>query len=139
MDRLVALLEDLPLPEIARLLRRCALSALGLGTIALVVAILLDHPLVGLGAVIGLGLGLANIRLVTGSVARVAERQPDHLKRVLASRTLVRLGATTAVILGLAFASTSLGVATAGGVAIFYLLLVAALLVTLLRGVQASA
>ncbi|MDA8295938.1 MAG: ATP synthase subunit I [Actinomycetota bacterium] len=139
MDRLAALLEELPLPEIARLLRRTALSALGVGVVALVVSVLLNHPLVGLGAVVGLLLGIVNLRLITRSVARVNELQPAHPKRILAGRTLVRLALTTVVVIGMMFASTQLGLASAAGLAVFYLFLVASLLATLLRGAQAPA
>lgn len=139
MDRLAALLEQLPLPEITRLLRRTTLAACGLGIVALVATIGLSHPFIGLGACVGLALGMGNIRLITSSVARLNASQAAHPKRVLASHTLVRLAITTAVVIGLMFASSQLGLAAAGGLAIFYLLLVVNLLVSLLRGVQASA
>ncbi|MDA8288658.1 MAG: ATP synthase subunit I [Actinomycetota bacterium] len=139
MDRLAALLEELPLPEIARLLRRTALSALALGVIALVVSVLLNHPLVGLGAIVGLLLGIGNLRLITRAVARVNERQPEHPKRVLAGRSLMRLGLTTVVVIGMMFASNQLGLASAAGLAVFYLFLVVSLLTALLRGAQAAA
>jgi hypothetical protein len=138
MDRLAALLEQLPLPEITRLLRRTTLLACGVGLLVVVVAFALSHPFIGIGGAIGLSLGLANIRLITSSVARLNERQPAHPKRVLASHTLVRLGITTAVVIGLMFASSQLGLSAAAGLAIFYLLLVVNLLVSLLRGAQAS-
>ena len=133
MDRLAALFEQLPLPEVARVLRRSALAALGVGIVALVSAIALNRPFVGLGACIGLGLGLTNIRLVVRSVMKVSELDPDHPKRVLASRTLVRLVATTAVIIGLVLASLQLGFGAAGGVAVYYFLLLVSLVRSILR------
>ncbi len=133
MDRLAALFEQLPLPEIARLLRRSALFALAAGVVALVVAVVLGHPLFGLGAAIGLGLGLLNIRLVTRSVLKVNAAEVAHPKRVLASRTLFRLGATTVVILGLLVASIQLGFGTAGGIAVFYFILLANLVRSILQ------
>lgn len=139
MDRLAALLEQLPLPEVTRLLRRTTLTAAGIALVVVVAAIGLSHPFIGLGGAVGLALGLANIRLITTSVARLNERQAAHPKRVLASQTLIRLAVTTAVVIGLMFASSQLGLSAAGGLAVFYLLLVVNLLVSLLRGVQASA
>ncbi len=139
MDRLAALLEQLPLPEVTRLLRRTTLMAAALGVVALVATIGISHPLIGLGACIGLSLGLVNIRMITASVARLNERQAAHPKRILASHTLARLAVTTAVVIGLMFAASQLGLSAAGGLAVFYLLLVVNLLVSLLRGVQASA
>lgn len=139
MDRLAALLEQLPLPEIARLMRRTAFASLGVGVAALIVSIALSHPLAGLGACIGLALGLINIRLVTTSVVRVNQRNLEHPKRVLAAGTLFRLGVTTVIVVGLMFASSQLGLASAGGIAVFYFLFVVSLLKSLLRGAQASA
>lgn len=133
MDRLATLFEQLPLPEVARLLRRSAISALLLGVVGLVVAVLLDHPLAGLGLCLGLGLGLGNIRLVTATVARVNSAHPEHPKRVLASRSLVRLSLTTIIVVGLLFASVQLGLCAAGGTALFYFLLVANLVRSILQ------
>jgi hypothetical protein len=132
MDRFAALFEQLPLPEIARLLRRTVFSAVGVGVVALGVAIVLSHPLVGLGVCIGLGIGLVNIRLVTRSVAKINAAQVAKPTRVLASRTLTRLSMTTVVVLGLMFASISIGLGTAGGIALFYLVLLANLVRSLL-------
>jgi len=133
MDRLAALFEHLSLPEMGQLVRRVALSALALGVVALGVGIAAGHALAGLGACIGLGLGLVNLRLVSASVARVTASAPSHPKRVLASRSLVRLAVSTAIVIGLAFASLQLGFATAGGLAVFYLLLALLLIRSLLR------
>ena len=133
MDRLAELFEQLSLPEMGRVVRHVALSALGVGIVALTVAILTSHALFGLGACIGLGLGLVNLRLVSSSVAKVAAAGPAHPKRVLATRSLLRLAVCTAVVIGLAFASLPLGFGTAGGLAVFYFLLAALLIRSLLR------
>ena len=133
MDRLAALFEQLPLPEVGRIVRRTAISAIIVGVIALAVSIGLSHPFAGLGACIGLGLGLANIRLITGSVARVSASGTEHPRRALAVKTLYRLGLTTLVVIGLLFASVQLGFGTAGGIAVFYLLLIVNLVRVLLQ------
>ena len=133
MDRLAELFEQLPLPAVGRILRRTAISALVVGIVALAVAIGVSHPFVGLGACIGLGLGLGNIRLITGSVAKVSASGTDHPRRVLAVKTLYRLSLTTLVVIGLLFASVQLGFGTAGGIAVFYLLLLVNLVRVLLQ------
>lgn len=133
MDRLAELFEQLPLPAISRLLRRTALSALIVGVIVLAVAVGTSHPFVGLGACIGLGLGLGNIRLITGSVAKVSASGTEHPRRALAVKTLYRLSLTTLVVIGLLFASVQLGFGTAGGIAVFYLLLIVNLVRVLLQ------
>ena len=129
MDRLAALFEHLPLPEVSRLLRRTAISALAVGIVAIVVAVVLSHPFVGLG----------NIRLITRSVARVSASGTEHPRRALAAKTLYRLGLTTLIVIGLLFASVQLGFGTAGGLALFYLLLIANLVRVLLQQGPAGA
>ena len=131
MDRLAALFEQLPLPEITRVLRRAAFGGIGIGVVALALSAILGHVLVGLGACIGLALGIVNIRLVTASVARINASPVERPKRVLASQTLSRLAITTAVVIGLLFASLQLGFGTAGGLAAFYFVL----LVNLVRAI----
>lgn len=138
MDRFAQLFEQLSLNEIDRILRRTVFSSLGVGLVALVVSALIHHVLAGLGICIGLGVGLVNIRLVAKSVARVNADQVEKPTRVLASRTLVRLSATTVVVLGLMFASVYLGLGTAGGVALFYFVLLANLVRSLLRSSTAG-
>ena len=133
MDRFAQLFEQLPLTEIDRLLRRTVFGAIGVGVVALVVAALVHHVLVGLGACLGLAIGLVNIRLVTKSVAKVNADRPAKPTRVLASRTLSRLTLTTAVIVAFMFVSIYLGLGTAGGVALFYFVLLANLVRSLLR------
>jgi cobalamin synthase len=133
MDRLAALFEQLPLPEITRLLRRTVYGGIGVGVVALALSALLGHPLVGLGACIGLALGVVNIRLITASVARVNANPVERPKRVLASQTLARLAITTAVVVGLLVASIQLGFGTAGGLALFYFLLLANLVRSILK------
>jgi hypothetical protein len=133
MDKITTLFEQLPLADVGRVLRRTVIAGIAVGVVVLAVALLVDHPFVGLGACIGLSLGLLNIRLVARSVARVNEKQVARPRRALASATLVRLAATTAVVIGLAFASVQLGLGTAGGIALFYFLLLISLLRTLLQ------
>lgn len=132
MDRISQLFEQLPLSEMTRVVRRTVLGGLVVGAIALGISLALSHPLVGLGVCIGLALGLVNIRLVARSVAKVNASHHAHPKRALASSTLARLGVTTVVVIGLAFASVSLGISTAGGIALFYFLLLASLVRSLL-------
>ncbi|MGB9111975.1 MAG: ATP synthase subunit I [Acidimicrobiales bacterium] len=134
MDRLSQLFEQLPLSEVTRVVRRTVFGALIVGAVAFGISLALSHPLVGLGVCVGLALGLANIRLVSRTVAKVNASGTAHPRRALASSTLVRLGVTTAVVVGLAFASVSLGISSAGGIALFYFLL----LVSLVRSLFAQ-
>jgi hypothetical protein len=133
MERLAALLEQLDLPEISRMLRHTVFAALGVGIVALVVLSLLGWPLAGLGACIGLGLGLINIRLVMATASRLNASGLTKIKRPMAMNTLMRLALTTVVAIILVVVNLPLGMGVLGGVAVFYFLFVASLVVTLLR------
>ncbi len=139
MDRLASLFEQLSLPQMGRVVRHVALTAVGAGVIALAVGLFTGHALFGLGACLGLGLGLVNLRLVSSSVAKVSAASPAHPRRVLASRSLARLGVCTAVVIGLAVASLPLGFGTAGGLAVFYFLLAILLVRSLLQAAGSAA
>ena len=136
MDRLAALLEQFTIPEIARLMRRAVFSSIGVAVVALVVTAVIGHLLVGLGLCIGLVIGLVNIRLVTRSISLVAASDVSKPKRVIATRAVYRLALTTLVVIGLVIASTTLGISTAGGIAIFYFVFVANLARALLSGMH---
>ncbi len=133
MNRLLEVLEQFPLPELSRLLRRTSFSAIGVGIVALVVASLLGYPLFGLGAAIGLGLGLFNIRLITKQAINASDAQAKHPFRLLASQAAFRLGITTAAIIVLVVLSTQLGFGTVSGAAVFYFSFLANLVVQLMR------
>ncbi len=133
MNRLAELFEQITLPELQRLLRRTVFSAVGVGVVALVVAGVLGHLYFGLGVCIGLGLGVVNVRMITQQTAKVSESKTAKPVRALASMTLFRLGATTIVIVVLAVVAKQLGFGAVGGVALFYFVFLANLIVPLLR------
>ena len=134
MDRLAALFEQFSIPEIARLLRRAVFGAIVVAVVALIVSAVMNHVLAGVGISIGLGIGLVNIRMITRSISKISASDVERTKRLIASRALYRLICTTVVVIGFMFVSTTLGIATAGGIAIFYLILVANLVRALLGG-----
>jgi hypothetical protein len=133
MERLAAVLEQLDLPEISRMLRRTVFGAVGVGVVALVVLSIVGYPLAGLGACIGLGLGLANIRLVMSTASRLNSLATTKVKRPMAMNTLMRLALTTVVAIVLVVVNLALGMGVLGGIAVFYLLFVVSLVATLLR------
>jgi len=133
INGLAGLVEQFTLPELTRVLRRTVLAAVLVGIVALVVALLLSHAAFGFGCCIGLGLGLANIRLVTRQTARVSNSGTTKPVRALASLTLVRLGVTTAVVVVLAVVVTSLGLGAVAGIAVFYFLFLANLIGQVLK------
>jgi hypothetical protein len=133
MERLAAVLEQLDLPEVSRMLRRTVFACFGLGVVALVALSLVGYPLAGLGACIGLGLGLVNIRLVMSTASRLNSSGTTNVRRPMALNTLMRLAATTVVAVVLVVVNLPLGMGVLAGLAVFYLLFVVSLVVTLLR------
>jgi hypothetical protein len=133
MERLAAVLEQLDLPEISRMLRRTVFGAIGVAIIALIVLSIVGYPLAGLGACIGLGLGLVNIRLVMSTASRLNSLGTSKIKGPMAMNTLMRLALTTVVAIVLVVVNLPLGMGVLGGVAAFYLLFVVSLVATLLR------
>ncbi len=115
------------------MLRRTVFAALGVGVVALVVLSLVGYALAGLGACIGLALGIVNIRLVMATASRLNAAGTTKIRRPMAMNTLTRLAMTTVVAIGLVIVNLRLGMGVLGGIAVFYLLFVVSLVVTLLR------
>jgi hypothetical protein len=107
------------LPDLARVSRRTVLGGLVFGVVGLVVCLALGAPLTGLGLCIGLALGLCNFRLVQRSVVKVGARADENHKRPLATNTVGRLAAISALALGLLFLSFDLGLGVMVGLAAF--------------------
>lgn len=125
MNGIGALVEQFSLPEISRVLKRTVVIGLVLGAIGVLVSGLLGSVLFGIGAYIGLALGLANIRAITTQTAKVTNSATTKIVRVMARMTLVRLGATTAVIVVLFLLGRQLGLGSALGLCAYYLVFVA--------------
>jgi hypothetical protein len=111
--------------DLVRVSRHTVLSALALGVVGLVGAVLLRAPWVGLGICIGVAIGIANFRLILKSVAKVGARQDVNHRRPLAANTLTRLGTITVVALGLCFIELPLGMGVLAGLGIFQVVLLA--------------
>jgi hypothetical protein len=107
------------LPDLARVSRRTALSALSFGVVGLIACLALGAPLTGLGLCIGIGLGIINFRLIQRSVVKVSAREDENHKRPLAANTVFRLGVFTICALGLLFLSFDLGLGVMVGLAAF--------------------
>ncbi|MCL5047647.1 MAG: hypothetical protein M1374_02490 [Firmicutes bacterium] len=133
MERLIAIFQDLPVPEIAGVLRQAALGGLFVGAIGLLVGSLIGHVFIGLGIAVGIAIGIFNVRMIVKSVLKVTEISPEHPKRVLATKAVYRLGISTLIIIGLVVARFNLGAGAAGGIALFYLILMAVLFRSFLK------
>ncbi len=115
------------------MLRRTVFAAGGVAVAALVSLSLVGYPLAGLGACLGLGLGLLNIRLVMSTASKLNASGLTKIRRPMATNTLMRLAATTVVAIVLVLVNLPLGMGVLGGVAVFYFLFVLNLVATLLH------
>lgn len=115
--------ERFQLPDIAAVARRTMIAALIVGVLGLVVLLLFSQNWAALGFCIGIGLGIANFRLIIRSVLKVGRRAEGNKRRPLAMNTLGRLMAMTVVALVLAWVEPPLGLAIIGGLALFEFLL----------------
>jgi hypothetical protein len=111
------------LPNIHDVSRRTVSAALIVGIAILVGCVSFGIALIGLGACIGVALGVFNFRMTGNSVARAAASEDKNKKRPLALNTLGRLGIITVVTLGLLLVSHQLGLGILIGLAVFQVLL----------------
>lgn len=127
------MLTAFPLNEIERVVRRTAYTAIGLGVIAAGVAWLLGARLFAPGMAIGLILAIANHRLFQSSAMRFASPEGAIKRKPFAGSVAVRLGACTAVAIGLMLVDRALGWGVIAGLALFQLTMLGNALVALLR------
>ncbi len=113
----------LNLPNVPDVSRRTVSAALVIGVAALVASVSFGHPLVGLGACVGLALGTLNFRLIGNTVSRVSARGDGRTRRPLAVNTVARMGIITVVTIGLLLISPQVGFGVLGGLAAFQLIL----------------
>ncbi len=130
---MVNVFSQFSLPQISAVARRTAMAAASVGMVALVALVLVGHPLVGLGACLGLAIGLGNFRLISAATAKASARGPENNRRPLVANTLGRLAVISVVALGLVALSRPVGFGTLVGLAVFQFLLVANVVVAMLR------
>jgi hypothetical protein len=121
------------LPQISIVARRTALGALGIGIAALAGLTLGGYAALGLGICMGLGMALANFRLIQAATIKATASKREDKRRPLVMNTLGRMGAITVVALGLVFVSRQLGFGVLLGLAVFQFMLLANVIVALLR------
>ena len=96
------MLDNLPPNTLPRLLRRTTLSAIIVGLVGFIVALLVAPPLSALGVVIGVGLAILNLRYLDRQAARVelqGEQSAKAVRRQLGGKTTGRLAMLTLVVL----------------------------------------
>jgi hypothetical protein len=120
-------LENLPPNTLARLLRRTILSALIVGFLGFVVALLVAPPLSALGVAIGVGLAILNLRYLDRQAARVelsGEQNSKAVRRQLGGKTTGRLAVMTVVVLGAVWLNAPLGIGIVSGLVLYQIVFV---------------
>jgi hypothetical protein len=117
------MLADLEAGSLNRVLRPTMLASVALGAVGFVVAVLLSAPLAAVGIAVGVGLGVLNFRLLAAGVIKMPIEGTDSklVKRILRSRSLLRLGVLTALVIGGMLIKASLGMGLVIGLVIFQL------------------
>jgi hypothetical protein len=120
-------LENLPTDTLPRLLRRTTLSAIIVGALGFLAAIILAPPLAALGVLIGVGMAIMNLRFLDGQTAKVelrGEQSTKAVRRQLGGRTTLRLAAMTVVVVAAVFLNAPLGIGIVSGLVLYQLVFV---------------
>lgn len=127
------MLTAFPISEIERVVRRTAVTAIILGVIAAVLCVVLGQPYAVTGLAIGLGLALANHRVFQSSALRFTTPDGVVNRKPFAGSVALRLGACTAVAIGLLMVDQPVGWGVIGGLALFQLTMLGNALASLFR------
>ena len=127
------MLTAFPLTEIERVVRRTVIAAIIAGILGGVAAVLLGQPLVAPGLGIGLVLAVANHRVFQSSALRFTTPEGVVNRKPFAGSVALRLGACTAVAVGLLIVERPMGWGVIAGLALFQALMLVNALVALLR------
>jgi fatty acid desaturase len=120
-------LENLPTDTLPRLLRRTTLSAIIVGVVGFVVAVVVAPPLAALGVVIGVTMAILNLRFLDGQTAKVemrGEQSTKAVRRQLGGRTTARLGLMTVVVIAAVLLNAPLGIGIVSGLVLYQLVFV---------------
>ena len=121
------MLGDLEEGSLNRVLRPTMLVSVAFGAAGFVVAALLSQPLAAVGIAVGVALGIGNFRLLAAGVVKIPVEGTDTklVKRLVRSRSLLRLAVLTAIVIGGVLIQPSLGMGIAIGLVLFQLSFVA--------------
>jgi membrane associated rhomboid family serine protease len=121
-------LENLPADTLPRLLRRTAVSALVVGAIGFVVAVIVAPPAGALGELLGVAGAVVNLRFLDRQSAKVelaGAQSQKAIRRQLRGKTTGRLLVITVVALALVWLDPPLGIGIVSGLVIYQIVFVA--------------
>jgi hypothetical protein len=121
-------LENLPANALPRLLRRTTLSAIAVGLVGFVVALVVAPPLAALGVVLGVGLAILNLRFLDHQAAQVelrGEQSTKAMRRQLGGKTAGRLMAMTVILVAVVWLNAPLGIGIVSGLVLYQIVFIA--------------
>lgn len=127
------MLTAFPLTEIERVVRRTAIGAIAIGIVGAGLALLLGQVSFVPGLAIGLVLAIANHRVFQSSAMRFTTAEGVVNRRPFAGSVALRLGACTAVAVGLLIVDQPVGWGVVAGLALFQATMLGNALVSLMR------
>jgi hypothetical protein len=123
-----------PVSAAANLRRAIVISAV-LGIAAIIVLSMLGHPLMGAFALVGLGLGAVNNRMLQRSVLRYAAA-PEMGRKQFRHGVMGRLGVVTLVAFAIALLLRPDGLAVFVGLGVFQILMLVGAAVPVFRSLR---
>jgi ATP synthase I chain len=115
-------LADLEVGALSRIMRPTTLMAGIVGVVAVGIALLLGSPHAGLGIILGVVAAVWNVRMLAGGVTKVeTDGSTDNkvVRKILRTRSALRLGLITLVAIGLLLVDPALGLGMVIGLVIF--------------------
>lgn len=118
------MLADLEVGALTRVLRPTLLVGFVLGAVGIGVALLLSAPYAAAGIAIGIGLAVVNLRMLAAGVVKVsidADSGAKVIKRILRTRSAIRLSVLTLIVIGAMLIKGELGMGVVIGLVLFQL------------------
>jgi uncharacterized membrane protein len=126
------LFAQFPVVGVDRILHRTIYSSAGVVVVAGVAAILLGHPLVAPGLLLGLILALVNHRVFQSSAMRFTSEEGTVRRKPFAGSVFLRLGTCTVIAVALLVFARPIGWGVVGALAIFQALMLLNAIVALI-------
>lgn len=127
------MLTAFPLNEIEKVVRRTAIAAIAAGVVFAVGAVVIGQPYFVPGIALGLGLAIANHRVFQSSAMRFTTPEGAVNRKPFAGSVALRLGACTAVAVGLLIVERPVGWGVVAGLALFQAAMLSNAIVALAR------
>ena len=127
------MLTAFPLSEIERVVRRTALTAIAIGIVAAIVAVVMGQPYFVPGLGLGLVMAIANHRVFQSSAMRFTTPEGVVNRKPFAGSVALRLGVCTVVAIGLLIVEQPVGWGVVAGLALFQATMLMNAVVALIR------